>query len=120
MFYGITVRKLRTKCPVMEEYTDWLASAARLGLVPMAKTFEFGKDEVLHMHGVFSLKKNIFWNRLRGSPYSYHIDVRRLKEHKDYERFFKYIHKMHYNEDYVKQRSMELWWRDQDYSFIQE
>ncbi len=120
MFYGITVRKLRTKCPIMEEYTDWLASAARLGLVPLAKTYEFGKDDVLHLHGIFNLEKNLFWNRLRGSPYQYHIDVRRLKSTADYERFFKYINKMHFSEAYVQHRSKELWWRDQDYAFLED
>ncbi len=120
VYYGITVRKLRTKCPLMEDYTDWLANAARLTLVPLAKTFEFGNDNVLHLHGIFFLKKNIFWNRLRGSPYQYHIDVRRLQSSADYDRFFKYIHKKHFSEDYVKHRSVELWWRDQDYAFVEE
>ncbi len=121
MNYAITVTKLATMSPTIDHYIDWLATAQRLGLKSLGYEFEFGKDDVLHIHGIFRLdRKGIFWNRLRGSPRSYHVYVSPLKTTGDYKRFFKYMSKDNNSMDYVKHHSQEVIWRRAPYSFIEE
>ncbi len=116
--WGVTVRKLRTKCPTVGDYEDWLANATRLGLKPLAYVYEFGRDDVLHLHGIFAREKMLFWNRLRGAPYMYHVKADRLQSVKDYDRYFKYMHKNYCSRDYVLHHSQEVWWRNQSYAFL--
>lgn len=119
-FYFVTVKYLVERYPTKEAYEAWKLAFKPMGHV-VSSNYEIGKTDTLHLHLVVGLNHNIFWNKLRGAPPYYHVNVKPLKDASDIGKAIKYMFKEGVlSDEYINHHHEEMNWKLTPYAFINE
>lgn len=117
----ITVKYLKERYPPKKVYEDWKTVLQTLGGVIISSNYEIGKTDTLHLHLIVGLEKNLFWNRLRGAPVSYHVDVKPLEHAVDIGKATLYMFKYGIISDrFIEYHREEMMWKLEDFAFEDE